>query len=209
MKAEQEPEKTREAERLERLWRGEFGDAYIDRNSGPNPRGPWWQQFLERYPLERVLEVGCNIGLNLQWIVQKVPPRQVFAIDVNEKALRIVRDRFQVNASWGVARELPFRDRWFDLVFTGGVLIHQPEDTLLEVMSEVVRCSRRYVLCLEYFAKETVEVPYRGQSGALIKRDYGRIYAESFPALKQLETGFLGKDQGWDDVTWWMFEKVR
>ncbi len=201
--------KTKEAERLERLWGGEFGDAYVDRNAGPDTRAPFWRRLLERYPVERVLEVGCNIGRNLQWIVEKVPPRQVYGIDVNEKALAMVRNRLQVNATWSVARELPFRDRWFDLAFTAGVLIHQPEDALLEVMYEVVRCSRRYVLCLEYFAEQTVEVPYRGQTGALFKRDYGRLYAESFPALRQLETGFLGKDQGWDDVTWWLFEKVR
>lgn len=200
---------TKEAERLERLWGGEFGDAYVERNSGPDARGPFWRELLGRYPVERVLEVGCNIGGNLQWIVQKVPARQVYGIDVNEKALSQVRNRLQVNATWSVARELPFRDAWFDLTFTAGVLIHQPEDALLAVMSEVVRCSRRYVLCLEYFSEKTAHVPYRGQEGALFKRDYGRLYADSFPALKQLETGFLGKDQGWDDVTWWLFEKVR
>ncbi len=201
--------KTKEAERLEKLWSGEFGNAYVDRNSGPDTRGPFWRQLLERYPVERVLEVGCNIGGNLQWIVEKVPARQVYGIDVNEKALAIVRNRLQVNVTWSVARELPFRNGWFDLTFTAGLLIHQPEEVMKDVMSEVVRCSRRYVLCLEYFAKETVEVPYRGQTGALFKRDYGRIYAESFPALTQRESGFLGKDQGWDDVTWWLFEKVR
>ena len=202
-------EETSEAERLEQLWRGEFGDAYVDRNAGPDHRGPFWRQLLERYPIQRVLEVGCNIGGNLQWVVQKIPARQVFGVDVNEKALRIVRDRLQINANWSTARELPFRDRWFDLVLTSGVLIHQPEETLIEVMSEVVRCSRRYVLCVEYFSEQTVEVPYRGQTGSLFKRDYGRLYAESFPHLKLLEQGFLGKDEGWDDDTWWLFEKSR
>ena len=198
-----------EAERLERLWSGEFGNAYLDRNSGPDSRGPFWRQLLDRYPIERVLEVGCNIGGNLQWIVEKVPPRQVYGIDVNEKALATVRNRLQVNATWSLARELPFRDRWFDLVFTAGVLIHQPEEALAEVMSEIVRCSGRYVLCMEYFAEDTVEVPYREQKGALFKRDYGKMYSQSFSHLRLLEQGFLAKDQGWDDITWWIFEKER
>jgi spore coat polysaccharide biosynthesis protein SpsF len=93
------------------------------------------------------------------------------------------------------------------LVFTAGVLIHQPELSLPVVMSEIVRCSRRYVLCMEYFAETTVEVDYRGHSGALFKRNYGALYRELFPELQLLEQGELTADQGWDNVTYWAFEK--
>jgi hypothetical protein len=89
-----------------------------------------------------------------------------------------------------------------------GVLIHQPESTLLLVMEEIVRCSRRYILCGEYYAEHTTEVLYRGQTGALFKRDYGRIYQELFPGLQLRKQAFLGRDEGWDDVTYWMFEKM-
>ena len=63
------------------------------------------------------------------------------------------------------ARDLPVGDRSIDFVFTMGVLIHQPEETLDKVMSEMVRASSRYVFCGEYFDTETVEVPYRGHDG--------------------------------------------
>jgi spore coat polysaccharide biosynthesis protein SpsF len=109
---------------------------------------------------------------------------------------------------WSPGRELPFRDRWFDLVFTMGVLIHQPEITLPLVMAEIVRCSRRNVLCGEYFAEQTTEVPYRNQSSALFKRNYGGIYQELFPELRLLCQGFFSRDEGWDDITYWAFEKV-
>ena len=75
-------------------------------------------------------------------------------------------------------------------------------------MAEIVRCSRRYVLCGEYFAEEPTEVPYRGQTGALFKRDYGAsLPASCFPELALVDQGFLGRDEGWDDVTWWLFER--
>lgn len=109
---------------------------------------------------------------------------------------------------WRPGREHPFRDRWFDLVFTVGVLINQPESTLPLVMLEIVRYSRRYVLCGEYFAEQTTEVAYRNQMGALFERNYGRIYQELFPELRLLRQGFLSRDERWDDVTYWMFEKV-
>jgi hypothetical protein len=93
------------------------------------------------------------------------------------------------------------------MVFTFGVLIHQAESSLPQVMTEIVRCARRYVLCGEYYAEDMTEVPYRGQSGALFKRDYGRIYLEMFPELSLLKQGFLGRDEGWDNITYWLFEK--
>jgi hypothetical protein len=73
-------------------------------------------------------------------------------------------------------------------------------------MGEVFRCTRRYLLCGEYFAAESTEVTYRGQRGALFKRNFGRFYQELFPKLRLVEGGFLGREQGWDDVTWWLLE---
>lgn len=200
-----------EARRLERLWGGDFGDAYVERNiDAANGREPFWRDILGRYQVRNALEVGCNVGANLRWICEALPQFEVYGVDVNERALAQLRGNLpHVNAVWSPARSLPFREGWFDLVFTAGVLIHQPEITLPLVMAEIMRCSRRYVLCMEYSAEETVEVFYREQAGALFKRNYGRIYSEMFPELQLLEQNFLGRDQGWDDVTYWLFEKGR
>ena len=107
------------------------------------------------------------------------------------------------------ALDLPFGDCAFDLVFTIGVLIHQPPAALPAVMSEIVRCSRRYVLCGEYFAPEPTEVAYRGQAGALFKRDFGGLYRQLFPELRAAQAAVPARAEGWDDVTFWMFEKQR
>ena len=198
-----------EAKRLEQLWNGEFGDDYVERNrSVGDHRGPFWESLLKEFPSKSVLEVGCNLGGNLKWIASLLPPQNVYGVDINLKALSELRNLLpEVNSLWSPARELPFRDRFFDLVFTMGVLIRRPEDTLPLVMAEVVRCSRRYILCAEYFAEETIEVPYHQQSGALFKRNYGLLYSQLFPELKLLKEGFLSKQQGWDDVNYWIFIK--
>lgn len=199
-----------EVARLEGLWTGEFGNEYVVRNKeAANGREPFWNSLLEEFPVQSALEVGCNLGGNLQWISQKVPPRSVYGVDINEQALATVRGTLPgVNAVWSHARELPFRDRMFDMVFTTGVLIHQPVDALPIVMSEIVRCSRKYVLCGEYYAEQLTEVPYRGHAGALWKRDFGGFYQQLFPELQLVKQGFLARGEGsWDDVTWWLFQK--
>jgi pseudaminic acid biosynthesis-associated methylase len=203
------PQAGSEAERLEALWKGDFGDDYVDRNVGAyEARKAFWNQLFERTHFSSVLEVGCNVGGNLRWLAPLLPDGAVFGVDVNAKAIaRLHAEIPGVNAISGPGRNLPFRDRWFDLVFTMGVLIHQPDSTLPLVMAEMVRTASRWVLLGEYFAEETTEVGYRGHEGALFKRDYGKLFTELFPDWSQADMGFLSKDDGWDDVTWWLFER--
>ena len=196
-----------EAERLEALWAGPFGDDYVERNAGAyGHREAFWTDLHQRLQPRRVLEVGCNVGGNLQWLAPRMARGSVYGVDVNAVAIQTIREQLpSVNAVWSPARELPFRDSWFDLVFTMGVLIHQPEESLPLVMSEMVRCSSRYVFCGEYYAAENEPRPYRGQEGALVRRDYGSLFMEMFPSLVLDDSGFLAQSQGWDDVTWWLF----
>jgi pseudaminic acid biosynthesis-associated methylase len=202
------PSTTPEALRLEDLWSGDFGNEYVDRNTDFSHRRSFWSSVLRARHIARVLEVGCNIGGNLEWIAGDTSDRLVVGVDVNARALRDLRGRVPAaRATEAPARSLPFRDRAFDLVFTMGVLIHQPEDTLAQVMAEMVRCSRRWVLCGEYFAPETIEVAYRGQAGALFKRDYGGLFCDGYPDLTVADRGFLSRSDGWDDVTWWLLER--
>ena len=198
-----------EAARLEGLWAGEFGDAYIARNIEAGAgRDRFWAALFERYPVSSVLEVGCNVGANLQWLVPLLGSSRVHGVDVNEQALTILRRRFPgVRAIISPARSLPFEDGSMDLVFTSGVLIHQPDSALRDVMGELVRVAQAFVLAIEYHADEDVEVPYRGQRGALFKRNYAGLYQSYFPELELLEGGFLGRDDGWDDATWCIFRK--
>jgi hypothetical protein len=105
------------------------------------------------------------------------------------------------------ASELPFRDGWFDFAFTMGVLIHQPDDSLETVMGEIVRVSRKYVMCGEVYAPERNSIPYRGIPESFIGRDYGSIYQKIAPELTLVDTGEMGKDQDFDTLRYWLFEK--
>jgi spore coat polysaccharide biosynthesis protein SpsF len=198
---------TTEAERLEQLWAGEFGDAYTERNHGSIDRSAFWRGLIADHPFASALEVGCNVGDNLLPLGELLGAGAIGGVDVNEGALATARAALpEADLRHVAARELPFPDRSFDLVFTAMVLIHQPDTTLQSVMSEIVRCSSRYVLSIEYESPEHVDVPYRGQEGALFKRPYGALYAEAFPQLRPVAGGFLGQAEGWDDVTWSLLE---
>jgi len=198
-----------EANRLERLWAGEFGAAYAERNPVDiERRSGFWGGLLERHPIGSVLEIGCGQGANLAPIARRLDPADVWGVDVNAVAI----DRARANAPGANvvlsrARELPFRDRFVDLTFTVGALIHQPEESLAGVIDEIVRCSAKFVLWAEYHAPATEEVPYHGTRGSLFRRDYGAIYATSYPELAVVESGFLDQADGFDRVTWQLLER--
>lgn len=197
------------AARLEALWAGTFGDSYTERNEKASTnRERFWRAVLDEFPARRALEVGCNLGANLRWIAGHEGVECAAGVDINLGALRRLRGGVpHARALSAAARALPFADGAFDLVFTMGVLIHQSPEALSAVMDEIVRCSRRFVLCGEYYAAETTEVSYRGQSGALFKRDFGGLYQARFPRLALRKQVFLSRAEGWDDVTVWVFEK--
>ena len=194
---------------LETMWAGEFGDSYVDRNLDEVPeRATFWSGVLERFPTRHVLEVGCAHGENLRHLARLLPPHDVWGADLNDRALAAAATVAPgTNAVWSVARELPFRDRQFDLVFTCGLLIHMPENALGLVMQEIVRCSRRWVMWMEYHADETTDINYRDRPGILFKRDYGHIFADLFPELVLREEGYLERDAGFDRVTYQILER--
>lgn len=198
-------------QRLEALWAGEFGDAYIERNrDAESGRRDFWEQQIERLGVTSVLEVGCNIGGNLRWLAEILGPENVAGVDVNARALEILRETVPgIDARQASGAGLPFEDGQFDLVFTTGVLIHQdPETGLKPMMREIVRVSSRYVIAGEYYAEEPTEVPYRGQEGALFKQDFGGLYQRLFPDLELVDDGFLSPEEGrWDDLTYWILRK--
>jgi spore coat polysaccharide biosynthesis protein SpsF len=196
-------------------WRGSFGDSYVDRNQADEAalaaRTRLWARILERTrPVERVLEIGANIGLNLR-ALRRLGLTDLTGVEPNAKArATLVADGVlgadRVIDAFGSA--IPFADDSFDLVFTSGVLIHVPPAELEKTMREIVRTSRRFVACAEYFSVEPQEKRYRGADGLLFTRDFGGAYLDLEPRLDLVDYGFFWRRAtGLDDLTWQVFAK--
>jgi spore coat polysaccharide biosynthesis protein SpsF len=200
------------------LWRSSFGAEYAGRPgnaiSAENVRRLMrdWGRMLAHAVTpnpESVLEVGCNIGRNL--VALRGFAKEIHAVEPNPEAVRLAKENPAlegVDIREGDGFALPFADESVDLVFTSGVLIHVAPEDLERVVKEIVRVARHYVLCVEYFSHEPVQVPYRGREGYLFKRDFGRFYLEQFPRLRVLDYGFLWQPlDSSDNSNWWLFAK--
>jgi pseudaminic acid biosynthesis-associated methylase len=190
------------------LWRSDFGRAYTDRNDHDKPeRVAAWQRLLDGIEVSRVLEVGCNVGWNLEYLT-RLGYRELYGIEPQRYAVERARAR---RPEWsvlqGTAFELPFRDGWFDLAFTSGVLIHISPDDLPRAMDELHRVSRRWIVAIEYDAPTEQALPYRGHTGALWKRDHGALW-QARQRLRVVKRFELGAGDGYDDCTAHLFEKV-
>ena len=189
------------------FWQGEFGDQYTDRNLNIDQstynkfgitRSKMNQDFLDSLELTKVLEVGCNRGeqLNLLWLNDN-GTKDFYGIDINEYALHEARENnLNLNVVKGSALDIPFKDNYFDMVYTSGVLIHIHPDNLKQVMTEIYRCSKKYIWGFEYWSLDCQEINYRNNEGFLWKNNFSRLYQEYFSDLKLVKEEFYEYKDG-------------
>jgi pseudaminic acid biosynthesis-associated methylase len=193
-------------------WSSEFGRAYTERNVIDwHARLPAFQSVLAGLSVSRVLEVGCNRGHNLLALAESLgKDTEIVGIEPNAYAVEIARAASpKVAVLRGNIFDLPFRDAYFDLVFTVGVLIHIPANCLRQAIEELARVSGRYLLAAEYFAEQETAIPYRGRTDLLWKRNFPRHFEQSLPGIRQLRSGYWGPEDGFDRVHWWLIEKPK
>jgi len=193
------------------LWRSAFGREYTDRNDQEKPeRVTSWRRLLDGVGVpRRVLEVGCNVGWNLEYL-RRIGVEDLYGVEPQTYAVSRARARNPLfNVLHGTAFELPFRDGFFDLAFTSGVLIHIAPESIDAALDEIYRVSRRYIVAIEYGAasQQDQEVLYRGNQSALWKRDHGALWRRRYPQLREVRTLQLGVADGYDDCTANLFEK--
>ena len=190
----------------EEMWAGKLGDEYTVRNKiDVTARMGFWQPLLKMYKPNRILEVGCNQGANLCAIACTYTSK-LYGIDVNADALwRAKKSLKGISTTLDSATDIPFKDDWFDLVFTAGCLIHIPPEKIKKAMQEIIRVSNKYILCIEYYAQQERERPFLGEMGITWERPWNDLWTAM--GLKIVEAGFLTKDQGFNDLNYWMFEK--
>lgn len=188
----------------EAFWAGDFGRDYTARNRvDPETRVDFWRSAIEYCNPATVLEVGCNRGHNLLAIQSIDTSINCVGVDINVGAVNEAREQ-GITAEVCSALEIAsrFGHNSMDLVFTAGVLIHVPPDDLNRVMQQIIDTSVKYIIAVEYMAKEEEEVEYRGHAGKLWKRDFGKLYQDMGCTL--ISYGSAG---GFDDCSYWLLMK--
>lgn len=186
----------------EKIWKTKFGEEYNLRNVFDNKglddvyvsdigitrtsMNEDFIGFLDRKA--KILEVGCNIGLQLVNL-QEMGFENLYGIDLQPHAVELARQRTKgINIIQGNAYDIPFKDNFFDMVFSNRVLIHINPDHIQEALKEIYRASGKYIYGSEYFAEELTEINvYHEETNIAWKRDFAGEYKKLFPGLKLLK----------------------
>ena len=185
---------------LDKLYKKRYGVTRSEMNLG----------FLGKLSRDiRILEVGANIG-NQLLALQKLGFSDLWGVEPLLYAVEIGKKRLlDANLIKGSIFEIPFKENFFDLVFTSGVLIHIQPDHLIKGLKEIYRCSRRYIWGFEYFSEKQEKINYRGNKNLLWKANYPEIYLENFPNLKLIKREYFQYNDEKNKDVMFILEKVK
>lgn len=198
----------------QQFWAQDYAEEYIRKNSQFDRvlgvEG-WRKMLAFSQDIRSVLECGCNIGRNIDFLTEALPDATKSIVEISKPAFDYVTRKHHLSQAFNGPIEASAFLEKFDLVFTIGVLIHIHPDNLLTVMKKMFDYSNKYILIGEYFNRTPMMIEYQGQKDRLFKRDFGKLFIENFP-VELVDYGFLWGhlyDQaGFDDITWWLFRKA-
>lgn len=197
----------------EEFWAGAFGDEYIDRNQSSKliaANTALFSKILNRTSdVKTVIEFGSNIGLNLLAIRQLLPDAELSAIEINDRAVSILKKWGKVNVYHQSILDFKI-DSQRDFVFTKGVLIHMNPETLPEVYTKLYQTSKKYICLAEYYNPVPQQISYRGYKETLFKRDFAGELLDRFSDIRLLDYGFVyRRDMQFpqDDISWFLLKK--
>lgn len=179
------------------VWQNIFGKEYTDRNplNEEQMNSLYEKQFgvtrsllnekfigfLDRN--SKIFEVGSNVGTQLQ-LLKTMGFNRLYGIELQEYAVEKSKMLTRgVNIIQGSAFDIPYKDRYFDMVFTSGVLIHINPVDLKMALDEIHRCCNRFIWGFEYDSEDFTMIPYRGEPNILWKGNYAREYLTRFNDL--------------------------
>ncbi len=179
-------------------WGGRFGKEYTNRNAHSlndmenlykerygSTRTEMNSEFISDFDRDvRILEVGSNVG-NQLLCLQEMGFNNLYGIELQSYAVELSKSRTKcINIIEGSAFDVPFKNSYFDLVFTSGVLIHLNPSDIRMIVKEIYRCTKEYIWGFEYYADNYTEILYRGHKNLLWKNDFAKLYCDQFSDLE-------------------------
>ncbi len=179
-------------------WMGKFGRNYTDRSAlsltetdrlYKKTYGIRYREitnlFLGKLSRKiRILEVGSNVGNKLS-LLQEMGFKNLYGIEINKYAIELAKLKTRnINIIYGSAFDIPFKDGYFDLVFTSGLLIHIAPTEINIALREIHRCAKKYIWGFEYYSDKYAEVIYRGKKKLLWKANFLKSYLNLFKDLE-------------------------
>jgi len=196
---------------IEKFWSSTFGNNYTNRNLSVDKSKFIGKNLINnQIKIKSAIELGANIGLNLDAIKKIYPNSKTYGVEINRNAFNILKSKHDCTNTSILKYET---NNSFDLVILSLVLIHQNPKSLDLIYEKIYNLSRRYIYIAEYFNPTPITIKYRGHKNKLFKRDFAKEIWNKFPKLKLVNYGFHWSEDPFfdkntcDNETWFLFKK--
>lgn len=185
----------------EQIWKSDFGKHFIERNTfNPEELDEFYtnligisktdiiQDFFGDIKKDaKILEIGTSVGNQLIHL-KKLGFTNLYGIDFQQRSVDMLHKREDsLNVIQADVLDLPFKDNFFDLVFTNYVLIHIAPNLINQAIKEIIRVSNKFIFSLEYFSPTLEEITYRNNSNLSWKTNFEQLFLDENPSLKVIK----------------------
>lgn len=136
----------------EAFWSNIHDKYYLNNHKVAKKRRDYIAKIVANNEIGSVLELGCHDGINLKHIEDAAPNVKTEGIDICKKAIDFGKNKLKVNADMRVQSIYDlsnFKDNSYDLVFTCTCLIHIPSERISNILQEMCRISKKFVINIE------------------------------------------------------------
>jgi len=102
----------------------------------------------------KILDVGCGKGFLLYDFLKSFPNADLYGIDISEYAIRNAQKEIKENIVLGNATNLPWPDKFFDLVISINTLHNLYTFELEQAILEIQRVGLNKYICVESYRNE-------------------------------------------------------
>ncbi len=184
-----------------KVWTSEFGKNYNSRNiydTLEDHNNSYYEfygkskddlnkEILKELPKDlKILEVGSNVGYQLASL-KRYGFTKLFGIEIQRECVDKSKKLWDgIDIIYGSGFDIPYKDNFFDLVFTNNVLIHISPNDIDLVLDEMYRVSAKYIYGFEYFSENYETVEYRNHKDLLWKTDFESLFLKKFKNIKSV-----------------------
>jgi SAM-dependent methyltransferase len=141
-----------------------------------------------------VLDFGCAWGRLIRFWFHKLPPKNIYGLEVQERFLDLAR-RDVPGCQYHVSQTrppipMPVKDQKFDLIYAYSVFSHLPENLANEWIEEFADALKPGgIACLTTRPRAHIEISGTAAATGAYAEQYAEIFKDKSSALAQYDSG--------------------
>ncbi len=154
-----------------------FSKEYVERNSVmcQEHKDVLYDFFNSLDKDISILELGCNIGLKLEYL-KELGFKDLSGLELNFEVTKKAKERnHEIKFIHGVIEEFK-PENLFDLVFTSETLIYISPEKIETIAQKIQNMTKKYIFGKEFYSDSPVKFKHRSENLEFWSNDYKNMF---------------------------------